>query len=103
MCTASHNPKAYTGAKLVGEARSPCQRRLGHPGHPPAERSPASATRPPRPAASSSSTSPHEFRARGPGVHRPGHDPPLRIVVDGGNGMAGTMVGPIFDRLGIDL
>ena len=25
MCTASHNPKAYTGAKLVREARSRCR------------------------------------------------------------------------------
>ena len=27
---------------------------------------------------------------------------PLKIVVDGGNGMAGPMVGPILERLGID-
>ena len=28
---------------------------------------------------------------------------PLRVVVDGGNGMAGPMVGPLLDRLGLDL
>src|SRR2546423_2701904 len=28
---------------------------------------------------------------------------PLRVVVDGGNGMAGPMIGPILDRLGVDL
>ena len=28
---------------------------------------------------------------------------PLKVVVDGGNGMAGPMVGPILDRLGLDL
>jgi phosphomannomutase len=28
---------------------------------------------------------------------------PLRVVVDGGNGMAGPMVGPLLERLGLDL
>ncbi|MET0750740.1 MAG: hypothetical protein ABWZ43_06730 [Solirubrobacterales bacterium] len=28
---------------------------------------------------------------------------PLKVVVDGGNGMAGPMVGPLLDRLGLDL
>jgi len=28
---------------------------------------------------------------------------PLRVVVDGGNGMAGPMVGPLLARLGLDL
>ena len=28
---------------------------------------------------------------------------PLKVVVDGGNGMAGPMVGPILRRLGLDL
>ena len=35
MCTASHNPKAYTGAKLVREGALAAQRRRGHPRHPP--------------------------------------------------------------------
>ena len=35
MCTASHNPKAYTGAKLVREGALALSRRRGHPGHPP--------------------------------------------------------------------
>ena len=30
MCTASHNPKAYTGAKLVKQRRARAVRRLGH-------------------------------------------------------------------------
>src|SRR5205807_1055689 len=28
---------------------------------------------------------------------------PLRVVVDGGNGMAGPMVGPLLERLGLEL
>ena len=28
---------------------------------------------------------------------------PIRVVVDGGNGMAGPMVGPLLRRLGLDL
>ena len=28
---------------------------------------------------------------------------PLRVVVDGGNGMAGPMVGPLLEQLGLDL
>ncbi len=58
MCTASHNPKAYTGAKLVGEgalalSATPASRRSA------ASRSPTSPRRTPRrPAPSNRSTSP---------------------------------------------
>ena len=34
MCTASHNPKAYTGAKLVKRGAIALSRRQRHPGHP---------------------------------------------------------------------
>ena len=34
MCTASHNPKAYTGAKLVERGAVALSRRPRHPGHP---------------------------------------------------------------------
>jgi phosphomannomutase len=30
-------------------------------------------------------------------------DRPLKVVVDGGNGMAGPMIGPLLDRLGLEL
>jgi phosphomannomutase len=33
----------------------------------------------------------------------PGNVRPLKVVVDGGNGMAGPMVGPLLERLGLDL
>ena len=28
---------------------------------------------------------------------------PLKVVLDGGNGMAGPMVGPLLERLGLEL
>ncbi len=34
MCTASHNPKAYTGAKLVREGAIALSGDVGHPGRP---------------------------------------------------------------------
>jgi phosphomannomutase len=109
MCTASHNPAAYTGAKLVrdgaialsGDAgiqdiRAAIESGLGiAPGggvaadvdvygefqenalrfvDPEVVRSPAG---------------------------REGR--PLKVVVDGGNGMAGPMVGPLLQGLGLDL
>ena len=100
MCTASHNPKAYTGAKLVergavalsgdtgiGEIRELMLAGLGEP--PPAGR-----TR----------TSTSTRTSGGPRiVHRPVDVKPLKVVVDGGNGMAGPMVGPLLDRLGLEL
>ena len=47
MCTASHNPKAYTGVKLVARGRARAVRRLGHRRHPRAGRATGSAP-PPR-------------------------------------------------------
>ena len=101
MCTASHNPKPYTGAKLVkrgaialsGDAgiqdvREIIEAGLGDP--------------------------PGGGRVEEVDVYEEFHqavlrliDPavvkPLRVVVDGGNGMAGPMGGPLLRRLGLDL
>jgi phosphomannomutase len=111
MCTASHNPAAYTGAKLVrdgaialsGDAgiqdiRFAIESGLGE--------------------ASAEGTAAHaedvdlyeEFQAFAlafidPDVVR-AHERlgrPLKVVVDGGNGMAGPMVGPLLEQLGLDL
>ena len=38
MCTASHNPKAYTGAKLVREGAIALSGDVRDPGHPPRDR-----------------------------------------------------------------
>jgi phosphomannomutase len=44
-----------------------------------------------------------EFQAAALRFITPGRIMPLRVVVDGGNGMAGPMVGPLLEGLGLDL
>ncbi len=101
MCTASHNPKEYTGAKLVGrgalplsgesgidEVRSKIEAGLGEaPGGGSAEEVSIS----------------DEYHEAVLHFIDPSAIRPLRVVVDGGNGMAGPMVGPLLKRLGLDL
>jgi phosphomannomutase len=104
MCTASHNPKAYTGAKLVRTGAIPLSgdegihdiRRaietglgeaVGRAGIGSAEEVDISA----------------EFHEAALRFIDPGNVAPLKVVVDGGNGMAGPMVGPLLERLGLDL
>ncbi len=101
MCTASHNPKSYTGAKLVGrgalalsgdagigDVRDRIENGLGDP--------------------------PGGGTVEDVGIMDEFHEAalsfidrdavrPMKVVVDGGNGMAGPMVGPLLERLGLDL
>jgi phosphomannomutase len=101
MCTASHNPKAYTGAKLVkqgaialsgdsgiGELK---ELALGDMGDPP----------------SGGSVEEVEiydaFHAAAMRVIDPANVKPMKVVVDGGHGMAGPMVGPLLERLPIEV
>jgi phosphomannomutase len=101
MCTASHNPKKYTGAKLVkrgaialsgdagiGDVKQRIEDGLGDP--------------------------PGGGHVEGVDLWDEFHESvlkvidqdavkPLRVVVDGGNGMAGPIVGPLLERLGLDL
>ncbi len=44
-----------------------------------------------------------EFQAAALEFIDPARVEPLRVVVDGGNGMAGPMVGPLLEQLGLDL
>ena len=101
MCTASHNPKAYTGAKLVEKGaialsgdrgiqdiRRQIESGLGDaPGGGSVEEVDVG----------------DHFRAAALGFIEPEKVKPLRVVVDGGNGMAGPMVGPLLEHLGLDL
>ncbi len=102
MCTASHNPKRYTGVKLVrrgalalsgdegiGDIRDMIEAGLGDP------------------AARAGDVEEvdiyDEFHETALKVIDPDRISPLKVVVDGGNGMAGPMVGPLLERLGLDL
>jgi len=102
MCTASHNPKAYTGAKLVrrgalalsgdsgigelkeivmgGEPGEPADPRGGYEREDVAE----------------------GFQAAARKFIETDAVRPMKVVLDGGNGMAGPMVGPLLDELPIE-
>src|SRR6476659_9351236 len=113
MCTASHNPKAYTGAKLVregaialsGDSGIEDVRQLVQAEEANGE-SGAGAQDGERGTLEEVDIYP-EFQAAALGFIDPdvvGSTPrPLQVVVDGGNGMAGPMVGPLLERLGLEL
>ncbi|HWO16803.1 MAG TPA: phosphomannomutase/phosphoglucomutase [Solirubrobacterales bacterium] len=101
MVTASHNPKAYTGVKLVREGalalsgdagiddvRREIDAGLGHaPG-----------------GGSFEEVDIWEaYRSHALSFIDPSKVRPMKVVVDGGNGMAGPMVGPTLRKLGLDL
>jgi phosphomannomutase len=106
MCTASHNPKPYTGAKLVregalalsGDAGIQDVRRLVESAVPDSEDLPRGAAE---------EVDVYDgFRDAvlqfvDTEVVRTGASA-LKLVVDGGNGMAGPMVGPLLAQLGFD-
>jgi len=101
MVTASHNPKAYTGVKLVregalalsgdagiGDVRREIEAGLGQaPGGGSLEEVDIW----------------EEYRAHALSFIDPGKVRPMKVVVDGGNGMAGPMIGPILHGLDLDL
>jgi phosphomannomutase len=119
MCTASHNPTAYTGAKLVREGAlalsgdsgiAEVRRMVEGTGASGAssERSAESAREDPRAGTLEQLDVYEEFQAAAlsfidPQVVRDRAGPPLKVVLDGGNGMAGPMVGPLLEGLGLDL
>jgi len=101
MVTASHNPKAYTGVKLVregalalsGEAGIGDMRREIEAGLGPA----------PGGGSFEEVDVWDEYRKHALSFIDPAAVKPLKVVVDGGNGMAGPMVGPTLRGLGLEL
>ncbi len=116
MCTASHNPKAYTGAKLVREGAIALS---GDSGIQDVRRAieaeaggPESAVPAPEPGGARGTLEEvdiyGEFQAAAlrfidPEIIRTRAGGALKVVLDGGNGMAGPMVGPLLERLGLEL
>jgi phosphomannomutase len=101
MCTASHNPKAYTGAKLVREGAIALS---GDAGIQDVRRTIESGMGEP---AQTRGTVEQvdvysEFQEAALKFIDPDAVKPLKVVVDGGNGMAGPMVGPLLERLGLE-
>jgi phosphomannomutase len=115
MCTASHNPKAYTGAKLVREGAIALSgdegiqdiRRLleSMPTHPldGDESGGDVGVAGDRHGSLRELDIYAEFQAAALKHIDPDAIRPLKVVVDGGNGMAGPMVGPLLERLGLGL
>jgi phosphomannomutase len=101
MCTASHNPKPYTGAKLVregaialsGDEGIQDMRRLIDAGLGDA----------PSGGSAEEVDIDGEFHDAAMRFIDPANVKPMKVVVDGGNGMGGPMVGPLLDRLPLDL
>jgi phosphomannomutase len=102
MCTASHNPKAYTGAKLVREGALALS---GDSGIQDIRRLIEAGMDGPEGARGTAEDVDiyEEFREAALRFIDPAAVKPLKVVVDGGNGMAGPMVGPLLRGLGLDL
>jgi phosphomannomutase len=117
MCTASHNPKAYTGAKLVREGALALSGETGIQDIRRAVEAGGAGSRADGGAAGGGAErgqlqevdlyeefqraalrfiDPEAIRSRC-------RERPLKVVVDGGNGMAGPMVGPLLEGLGLNL
>jgi phosphomannomutase len=121
MCTASHNPKAYTGAKLVREGAIALS---GDSGIQDIRREIEAASGDGESASGGEDRASAGAEARGSleevdlyaefqeaalgfvdadVIRAGGGGRPLKVVLDGGNGMAGPMVGPLLARLGLEL
>jgi phosphomannomutase len=102
MCTASHNPKPYTGAKVVkrgaialsGDSGIKEIKEIvtaGAPGEPAAERGNVK-----------QEDIAAGFQQAAMKFIDPSSVREMKVVLDGGNGMGGPMVGPLLDQLPID-
>ena len=101
MCTASHNPKPYTGAKMIergsialsGDRGIQDIRRALETGLPD----------PPGGGSCEEIDIYPEFQESALEFIDPRRVRSMKVVCDGGNGMAGPMVGPVLERLGLEL
>jgi phosphomannomutase len=102
MCTASHNPPAYTGAKLVRSGALPLSGdegindvrdivAAGDPGEPVDPRG-----------SYEEDDIATDFQAKVKSFIDTDTVRPMKVVLDGGNGMAGPMVGPVLDELPLE-
>jgi phosphomannomutase len=101
MVTASHNPKAYTGVKLVREGALPLSGDAGIAEVRATIEAGLGAT--PGGGQLEEVDIWDEYRAHALGFIDPDAVKPMKVVVDGGNGMGGPMVGPILERLPLEL
>jgi phosphomannomutase len=101
MVTASHNPKAYTGVKLVREGALPLSGDAGL-GEVQAEIEAGLGSAPGGGSLEEVDIW-DEYRAHALSFIDPARVAPMKVVVDGGNGMGGPMAGPILAKLGLDL
>jgi phosphomannomutase len=102
MCTASHNPAKYTGAKLVKQGAIALS---GDPGIQDLRRlAQGDLGDAPGGGSVEAVEIADEFREAALAFIDPANvRPAMKVVVDGGNGMAGPMVGPLLDRLALDV
>ena len=101
MVTASHNPKAYTGVKLVREGALALS---GEAGIGDVKREiEAGLGSAPGGGSFEEVDVWDEYRKHALSFIDPGAIKSMKVVVDGGNGMAGPMVGPSLRGLGLDL
>jgi phosphomannomutase len=101
MCTASHNPAAYTGAKLVRDGAIPLS---GETGIEDIRRTIEAGLGDPTGGGRSGEVDVYaEFQAAALGFIDPSRIGGLKVVLDGGNGMAGPMVGPLLRGLDLEL
>jgi phosphomannomutase len=101
MVTASHNPKAYTGVKLVREGALPLSGDAGI-AEVKAEIE-AGLGEAPGGGELEEVDIWEEYRAHALGFVDPAQVKPMKVVVDGGNGMGGPMIGPILEKLPLEL
>jgi phosphomannomutase len=101
MVTASHNPKAYTGVKLLRDGALALSGDAGIQD----VRAEIEAGLPEPPGGGSVEEVDiwSDFREHILGFVDTAEIGPLRVHADGSNGMAGPMVGPILERLDLDL